>query len=104
MVDKDGSYKYSSVLAVRFKESSFRFTFSPNPVQNQLSVIVSAGSSKSMALRITDVTGKQVYQQALSSSQNISQQNVNVAGWQKGIYVIQLITNNSIKTAKFVKQ
>jgi ELWxxDGT repeat protein len=104
MVDKDGSYKYSSVLAVHFKESSFRFTFSPNPVQNQLSVIVAAGGSKSIALRITDASGKQVYQQTLSSSRSIAQQNINVAGWQKGIYVIQLITNNSIKTAKFVKQ
>ncbi|HEX8675886.1 MAG TPA: ELWxxDGT repeat protein, partial [Segetibacter sp.] len=104
MVDKDGSYKYSSVLAVRFKESSFRFTFSPNPVQNQLSVVVAAGGSKSIALRITDASGKQVYQQTLSSSQSIAQQNINVAGWQKGIYVIQLITNNSTKTAWFVKQ
>lgn len=104
MVDKDGSFKYSRVLAVRFKESSFRFTFSPNPVQNQLSIVVSAGSSKSVALRITDISGKQVYQQSLSSSQNIAQQNVNVAGWQKGIYVIQLITDRSIKTARFVKQ
>lgn len=104
MLDKDASYQYSQVLAVHFKEGSFRFTFSPNPVQNQLSVIIAAGGSKSVALRITDALGKQVYQQTLSSSQNIAQQNIDVAGWQKGVYYIQLITDNSIKSEKFIKQ
>jgi len=104
MIDKDAAFKYSQILAVHFHQSSFRFSFSPNPVKDQLSVIVAAEGSKTVALRIIDASGKQVYERNLSATENISQQNINAAGWQKGLYYIQLITNNSIRTEKFVKQ
>ena len=104
MVDKDAAFKYSQVLPVHFTENSLQFSFSPNPVQDQLSVIVAAPGSKSVALRVTDAAGKQVYQHKLSSAQTVNQQNINVAGWGKGIYYIQLITDTSVKTSKFVKQ
>lgn len=104
LVDKDGGFKSSSTLLVHLKENSLQFSFTPNPAQQQLNVVVSPGGAKNAALRIVDINGKIVYEQSLSSGVNVYQQNINVARLQKGLYYIQLITDKTTTTQKFVKQ
>jgi ELWxxDGT repeat protein len=103
-VDKDGSFKNSQVLLVRLQGGGFQFTFAPNPVQQQLNVSVSPAGAKSVAIRIIDANGKQVYQQALPTGVSAYQQNIDVTKLKTGIYYLQVITDNTIKVEKFVKQ
>jgi ELWxxDGT repeat protein len=104
LVDKDGTFKNSQVLLVRLQGGGFQFTFAPNPVQQQLNVSVSPAGAKSVAIRIIDANGKQVYQQALPTGVNVYQQNIDVAKLKTGVYYLQVITDNIIKVEKFVKQ
>jgi len=104
MVDKDGTSKSSQVLLVRLQRSGFQFTFAPNPVQQQLNVTVTPAGAKSIALRILDGSGKQVYQKSLSTDASVYQHNVDVSKLKAGIYYLQIITDNTIKVEKFVKQ
>jgi ELWxxDGT repeat protein len=103
LVDKDGLNQTSKVLRVNLKGGGIQFTFLPNPVKQQLNVIVSPGNAKKVAIRIVDATGKQVFQQNIASGTNAYQQYINVAALQKGIYYIQLITDNTVKTERFLK-
>jgi ELWxxDGT repeat protein len=103
-VDKDGTFKNSQVLLVRLQGGGFQFTFAPNPVQQQLNVSVSPAGAKSVAIRIIDANGKQVYEQALPTGVNVYQQNIDVAKLKTGVYYLQVITDNIIKVEKFVKQ
>jgi ELWxxDGT repeat protein len=103
-VDKDGTFKKSQVLLVRLQGGGFQFTFAPNPVQQQLNVSVSPAGAKSVVIRIIDANGKQVYQQALPTGVNVYQQNIDVAKLKAGIYYLQVITDNTIKVEKFVKE
>ncbi len=104
LVDKDGLNQPSKVLLIHLKGSAIQFTFSPNPVKQQLNVLIAPGIAKKVALRIVDATGKQVFQQNIAGGVNVYQQYINVAGLQKGVYYIQLLTDNSIKTERFLKQ
>jgi ELWxxDGT repeat protein len=104
LVDKDGTSQTSKVLMVHIKGSQIQFTFSPNPAQQQLNVMVEPGGAKNVALRIVDANGKQVYQQSLKDGVSAYQQNINVRGLQKGVYFLQLITGNTVKSEKFIKQ
>jgi ELWxxDGT repeat protein len=104
LVDKDGSFKHTNTLKINFDKAAFQLKFSPNPVQNSLTVSVSTGNSKAITLRIIDASGKQVYQQFLPTSQTVYQQNINVARLQKGSYFIQAITDQEVVSQKFIKQ
>ncbi|GEO11026.1 ELWxxDGT repeat protein [Segetibacter aerophilus] len=104
LVDRDGSQVPSKVLLVRLQGSAVQFTFSPNPVKQQLNVTVEPGGAKNVSLRIIDAGGKQVYQQNIAGGANVYQQYIDVAGLQKGVYYIQLITDKIVKTGKLIKQ
>ena len=80
------------------------FTLSPNPVHNQLTVSFTINNTNHAVLRIVDVNGKQLYQQAYSSlSQSSVQQNIGVEKLTRGVYFIQLVTDKETKTLRFVK-
>ena len=104
MIDKDGKSKSSGVLNVRLKEPPFGVTVLPNPVQQQLSVLFNAAGAKKIGLNVTDANGKLVYRQELPTGRSAYQQNINVAGFAKGIYFIQLVTDQQVRTLKFVKE
>lgn len=104
LVDKDGSYKNSQVLSVHLTSTPLQFTFSPNPVQQQLNVMIAGGSAKNMAIRIVDVNGNTVYQQGLSNRVDFYQQSINIEKLQKGLYYIQILTENITLSKKFLKQ
>jgi hypothetical protein len=75
----------------------------PNPVHNQLTVIFGNLSSKASLLKITDVNGKQVYLQKIGTT-NSPLQNIDVSGFAKGTYFIQVISGKETHVSKFVKQ
>ncbi|MBK9736199.1 MAG: T9SS type A sorting domain-containing protein [Saprospiraceae bacterium] len=64
----------------------------PNPVGDQIFVAFDAKDivSNSLAIRITDVTGKIVLHQQISKVNGFSVFEVNASDWQKGVYLISL--------------
>ncbi len=105
-IDKDGKYTYSSIIKLQLHGGEFAYSLSPNPVRSQLTIsFTTDNATKQVSLRITNANGKPVYEKSLQGLQPGSvQQYINVAGFAAGIYYIQLVTNNDIKTLKFVKQ
>ncbi len=104
--DKDGKYTYSSIIKLQLHGGEFAYSLSPNPVHSQLTVSFTTGNAtKQASLRITDANGKPVYEKSLQGLQPGSvQRYINVAGFESGIYYVQLITDSGTKTLKFVKQ
>lgn len=102
MVDKDGSYKYSGVLRIHLK-NLLTLSLSPNPVVNQLNVLVNTRGSHNIQLRITDASGKYLYQKTLPVNGDVYQHSINVASLHKGIYYVQVVTDKQTKTERFVK-
>lgn len=102
MVDKDGVYKYSRIADVHLNDVSVDVKLSPNPTRDILTITLNNAGSSKLTLRITDMSGKPVYQANLAGAGNI--QKINVNGFASGIYYLQVIGNGQIKTFRFVKE
>lgn len=101
--DKDGKTNYSAVRSVKLNTAGMFLKTYPNPVHDQLTVLFGNPFSKASVLKITDLNGKQLYQQKYGKANSHLQQ-IDVSGFAKGTYFIQLITDTGNKITKFVKQ
>jgi len=101
MVDRDGKFTYSKIATVQIVNGKL-FVVYPNPVKDQL-IITSSASLNNAQIRITDQSGKVVYQQQLTNIQAGTPNKINVSRLNKGVYYLQLITGNDVQTTKFMK-
>jgi hypothetical protein len=67
----------------------------PNPFVNQLTIVVNENSN----LVLTDLTGKQVLNQTLLTGENV----LNTQNLAKGIYLVNVVGNNSVQTFKVIR-
>ena len=104
MVDKDGSAAYSSVAAVRLAGTFPALQLSPDPVKDQLAVDFKSVGAKRIAIRITDASGRQLSIKNITPGADAYRQVINVSSFSKGVYYLQLISDQSQTTTKFVKE
>jgi len=107
-VEPKGVQKYTAVKNIKLNsnEGASKFSASPNPFGNQLSIAYSAKQKQSLVLRIFNVNGQVVYSKSLIV--NAGNNTIAVAEtskWLSGIYIVQLIDQNGIAVSmKIVKQ
>ena len=101
MVDNDGKFTYSGIAIVKIVNSNL-FVIYPNPVKDQL-FITSNISLSNVQLRISDQSGKIVYKQQITTMDAGTPDKVNITNLSKGVYYLQLITNDKVPTTKFLK-
>ncbi|MBL7720342.1 MAG: zinc-dependent metalloprotease [Flavipsychrobacter sp.] len=75
----------------------------PNPTQNSSTIIIKGGQNTSASVMVTDITGKLVYKtaQKISSSYTTIEIPAEVLTV-KGMYMIQVVTDNQSHTEKLV--
>lgn len=99
MIDRDGSYSYSKVVAVKAGTAQAMNIY-PNPVKDACTVehpLTEANAS----LLITDMSGKIVAKQAIANRQRTT--SINIAGLVKGNYSITVINNQKKYTVTLQK-
>jgi hypothetical protein len=74
-------------------------TLFPNPVSNNLTILYKNNFEKA-SMKIISITGQVVKEHDAISGDTIS---LDVSDLSKGIYIIQILDNNSILTSKFIK-
>lgn len=104
MIDTDGKFSYSNIVAVNLKNSkNNNFTISPNPVQDVLMLNIQAQNSGKGTLIIHDVFGRtvsSVKMDIVSGTQVIAYQ---TAALSKGNYFVTLSWANEKITHKLIK-
>ena len=102
MIDMDNTFKYSEVKNVR-NMGAAEIAFSPNPVIGQIRLSIDADKAERANIRITDISGKQVY----SGSFNVvNGTNVNMIDTDKlaaGTYFLQVQMSEGNLVKKFTK-
>ncbi|MDT8411174.1 MAG: T9SS type A sorting domain-containing protein [Vicingaceae bacterium] len=73
----------------------------PNPTKDDIYVELPLNEFASFEVKIYSVTGKLVYN---ASQNNVSKLSISTANWDKGLYFIQLISNNQTIIEKIIKQ
>jgi len=105
IVDKDGKYTYSKIIPVKLDQPENNLSVYPNPVDNYAIVNLFSNKAGNGILRLFDNAGKQI----LTRSFNVNSGNNNLgvdqlAGLQRGIYVIQVLVNNNLYNQKIIKK
>ena len=98
-VDIDGSYKFSNTIVVEVDRSMDLQIF-PNPTTDKL--FITTNIKGQYYIEILSATGKEVYKSYPEN--NLSNTfNLNIKELQQGIYIVKLISGNTILTDQFVK-
>lgn len=90
------------VTDVHKKSLNFGFSLYPNPVDDKL-FLKMANTSPQVNCTIYDISGMEVFNTNFNNIQNNSIE-IDSHQFKKGIYIIQLKSNNGIQTSKFVKE
>ncbi len=105
IVDEDGVFENSEIVALRFSEEGSHSTINlfPNPVSNTLTIDYSKIESTISFVRILDVNGQVIKERNVETNTN-QQLLINVHDLSAGIYFVSLIGQEAIISQKFVKR
>ena len=99
-IDKDGSFKWSSIVRVSIDETT-HFILTPNPAYSYIGINTNSQAlNKKPVARLYDAIGKLLQEFTITSNY----QQVNIAMLPAGTYNIRINYNNEIKTLRFIKK
>jgi len=100
IAEMDGSSSYSGTVTVNnsLRDHAGTSIF-PNPAQDKINIrIEAAQAGADISVSVEDMTGRQLYRSAGSNAAE-----VNISGWQPGIYVVRTTINGETSVSRFVK-
>lgn len=100
MVDNDGTFKYSSVVAVNAKPS-ISLALYPNPVTNTI-ILSHPKAIAGAAVKVTSIDGKVLTSQSVQTG--ATQTSIDATRLVKGNYVVSFINDGVASTTQLVKQ
>jgi hypothetical protein len=103
MVDKDGKFNYSKIVVIQLNKQIIEFSILPNPVRSNAIAKITTHKQESTILKITDLMGKVVMQQALHLNAGTQQIQINCSNLQSGQYTATLFFNNKTISRKLIK-
>ena len=103
-VDFDGTSDYSDIRVVRFYElgRGIHFSAYPNPMTNELSVMVSLSEGEAYQIEVTDLHGAKVHHENHTFTNGIHK--LNTSEWNSGMYILQVATDKGSKYVKVMKE
>ncbi len=102
VVDTDNTGKYSQVRSVR-NEGLADVAIFPNPVNDVMTVSITADKAERGEMTIADISGKIIYTRTLNVAQGDNKLPVNVSNMASGAYIIKVQLNDDIVIRKFNK-
>jgi len=101
VVENDGSFTYSNVVALSLSNAT-SFSIYPNPVRNNLSLLVQSSKTELVSIQVVDLLGKVLHQEPAQLSIGLNHVSFNVASLSKGNYVVVLKGASSLQQ-QFIK-
>ncbi|MEO8086690.1 MAG: T9SS type A sorting domain-containing protein [Bacteroidota bacterium] len=100
--DYDGQFSYSDVVSVKFQEKDLFYLY-PNPAKDQVSILWPDKNQVSRQVMIYDMMGRLVY---TFNEVGIEKETttIDMRNFPKGIYTIQLTSENIVEQKKLVVQ
>jgi hypothetical protein len=103
LIGADETKKYSDVRMIK-KQSALQVTVYPNPVKDNLQVMINAFENDNLTLLINDVTGKVLISKTIKVVNANNAIQIDVASLSNGTYFIRLLGNKTQLTTTFIKQ
>lgn len=100
MIDIDGRSSYSKTIAIHINENVSDVLVYPNPASQKLTIKLQQGLTQNSELHATDLAGRIVLQQAVTTGQKIIE--LNIAALAPGRYFLKIINGNEMINRSFV--
>lgn len=95
MVDIDGAYDYSNIIAIRLANTNGDISIYPNPATDNISIEFNALSTGTLTCNLLDVTGRKVMQFTEQVNEGINIFNYSIAHLPTSTYLLQFTNPNT---------
>ena len=107
-MDKDGKESFSNIVVLKsasITKAEITRVY-PNPVAEQLNIVLNTPNSEKVSIRITDLVGKTIAEKALQTNQGDNNIQFNTSNLSRGTYLIKIFSssNSEMSIQKFIKQ
>lgn len=102
-VSKEGAVTYSNIASVTILANG-TLVISPNPVYNNIRILLQSVHSASVTLQVSDMSGKTLTTQSTQVVEGVNTITLPAASLSKGMYILKVIENNSVQNVKFIKR
>lgn len=101
----DGSYQYSEVRLVEFKQLNAGIKIIPNPARTYASVAFTLDRNEVVSIAVIDANGRKIMHKNISLERGYNKVTLdNVQSLAAGTYIVQVITSNGVMNEKITKQ
>ena len=105
IVDKNGKYTYSKIVPVKLDQPQNVFSLYPNPVDNYTVMNIHAEKSGTGMMRLMDNAGKPLITKSFPVNNGNNSVLIDQLGFlPRGIYIVQVMVNNTLYNQKVVKK
>ena len=103
-VDFDGAYEYSDIRVVRFDAvgNDMQLVAYPNPMNDELNVMLSLPSGEKYQLQVTNLQGALVHQKNHVFSSGLH--TLDLSQWNSGMYIVEVISERGSEHIKVMKK
>lgn len=96
MKDADGTYAYSEVKPLLFRNAGEAYVIYPNPVNKELLILASMLPAVGLKATVTDLSGRQVQEFVITSTSF----RLDTGGWVSGTYLLKLANGKVFRVVK----
>lgn len=105
LIAADGSYQYSEVRLVEFRQLNAGMKIIPNPARTYASVAFTLDRNETVSIAVIDANGRRIIHKNVSLERGYNKVALdNVQTLAAGTYVVQVITSNGVMNEKITKQ
>jgi hypothetical protein len=104
-VDVDGKNEYSKIINIVYNPSLQSFLLYPNPVAEDVNFRINTGSPERISIQITDMSGRVVHTQQVTSGTIATEHKINVKHLAPDAYLFKAVNskNEILGVQKFLK-
>jgi len=104
-IDKDGSYKFTSVVSLSKRSQAFAVEQYPNPAREKLNLNIEGKIFGGIEIVVLDLKGNIMLRRTVSKEQATWKGFINIQGLANGVYMLQVKgANGDMQLSRFVKQ
>jgi Secretion system C-terminal sorting domain len=105
LVDADGHYGYSKVVAINLDQNDTKMSVYPNPATDYAVLKIFTEKPGTAIMRLLDESGKQIKSGSYALSHGSNNVMIDqLAMLPKGMYVVQILVNNNLYNQKLIKR
>lgn len=100
----DGSSTLGNIARVNMQQNNATLFVYPSPVRSSLTLEYYSTKIETVRVKVLNSVGSLVYQSGFTTQNGVNLYTIPAGNLAKGIYVVQLISDNGNTTARFVKE